>query len=71
MNTHSVTSQRTDWEAMAVAVILIATGFVLLGGDFFGLLSLDRIQNLWPVSLIVVGAIDLLSNDSSRKDIAR
>jgi hypothetical protein len=39
----------------------MATGFILLGGDVFGVLSLDRIQNLWPVALIVGGAIDLLS----------
>jgi len=66
MDTTQITPRRTDWETLGVAFILIATGFVLLGGDLFGVLSLDRIQNLWPVSLIVAGVIDWFSNDSSR-----
>ena len=53
-----------DWETIAVAVILMVTGFVLLGGDLFGILSLDRIQNLWPVALIVVGVVDLFAQSS-------
>jgi len=61
MDTKQVTSRYTDWETIAVAVILIATGFILVGGDLFGILSLDRIQNLWPVALIAVGMIDLLA----------
>jgi len=61
MNTNKVTSRSADWETIAVAVILMATGFVLLGGDAFGILSLDHIQNLWPVSLIVVGVVDWFS----------
>jgi hypothetical protein len=32
----------------------------LLAGDGFGLLSLDRIQNLWPVAVILIGLADLL-----------
>ncbi|HTU48301.1 MAG TPA: hypothetical protein VMF91_24795 [Bryobacteraceae bacterium] len=62
MNTNKVTSRSADWETIAVAVILMATGFVLLGGDAFGILSLDHIQNLWPVSLIVVGVVDWFSS---------
>lgn len=62
MNRNQVTSRSTDWETIAVAVILMVTGFVLLGGDACGILSLDHIQNLWPVSLIVVGVVDWFSN---------
>lgn len=61
METKQSTSRYTDWETVAVAVILMATGFILVGGDLFGILSLDRIQNLWPVALIAVGMIDLLA----------
>jgi hypothetical protein len=61
MNTNQITSGYTDWETIAVAIVLIATGLFLLGGDLFGILSLDRIRNLWPVALIVGGVIDLLS----------
>ncbi|HEX3684111.1 MAG TPA: hypothetical protein VHU83_16380 [Bryobacteraceae bacterium] len=62
MNTHRITSGYRDWETIAVAIVLMATGLFLLGGDLFGILSLDRIQNLWPVALIVGGVIDLLSH---------
>lgn len=66
MDTKQITSRCTDWETVAVAVILIVTGFILLGGDLFGILSLDRIQNLWPVALIAVGMIDLLADADSK-----
>jgi hypothetical protein len=62
MNTKQLTSRYTDWETIAVAIVLMATGFFLLSGDLFGILSLDRIQNLWPVALIVTGVIDLFSH---------
>jgi hypothetical protein len=58
-------SRYTDWETIAVAIVLMVTGFILLGGDLFGLLSLDRIQNLWPVALIAVGISDLLAQPNS------
>lgn len=58
-------SRYTDWETIAVAIVLMVTGFILLGGDLFGLLSLDRIQDLWPVALIAVGIIDLLAQPNS------
>jgi hypothetical protein len=66
MDTKQITSRYTDWETIAVAIVLMATGFILLGGDLFGLLSLDRIQDLWPVALIAVGLIDLLAQGDAR-----
>jgi hypothetical protein len=69
MKTNQITSRRPDWETLILAVVLIATGLILVGGDLFGILSLDRIQNLWPVALIVVGAIDLLSQNSPSRSI--
>ena len=49
----------SDWEALTLAFVLILTGFVLLAGDAIGVLSLDRIQNYWPVALITFGLIEL------------
>jgi len=60
MDKNQIASRNTDWELIGVAIILIATGFILVGGDLLGMLSLDRIQNLWPAALIVVGMVDLL-----------
>lgn len=69
MNNKQITSRSGDWETIALAFILMATGFILVGGDLFGILSLDRIQNLWPVALIVVGVTDLLSQGETRRAI--
>lgn len=69
MNTNRITSRTTDWETVAVAIILMATGLILLGGDMAGILSLDRIQNLWPVALIAAGVIDLFSRSGNSRDI--
>lgn len=62
MDSKRITSLNTDWETIGVAIILMATGVILIGGDLLGLLSLDRIQNLWPASLILIGMIDLLGH---------
>jgi hypothetical protein len=67
MNTNQITAPAADWEIVAVAVILIVTGFFLLGGDVVGILSLDRIQNLWPLALIAAGVTDLFSRSGSPK----
>jgi hypothetical protein len=50
---------RKDWEGIAIPIVLILTGLVLLGGDYFGALSLDRIANFWPVAVIAVGLTEL------------
>jgi LiaI-LiaF-like transmembrane region len=47
------------WEPIAIAVVLIATGTILLGGDYLGFLSLDNVRNLWPLALIAIGVMDL------------
>lgn len=50
----------TDWQTLALPFVLMITGVILLAGDGFGLLSLDRIQNLWPMAVILVGLADLM-----------
>jgi hypothetical protein len=43
----------------AVALVLIATGVLLLL-DNLGILWIDHVWNLWPLSLIAVGAAELI-----------
>jgi hypothetical protein len=52
--------QDKDWQNLALPFVLMITGAILLAGDGFGLLSLDRIQNLWPMAVILVGLADLM-----------
>jgi hypothetical protein len=52
------------WENIALPLVLIVTGLILLGGDYLGILSLDRIQNLWPVAVIAIGLLELIAMDS-------
>lgn len=59
-------TERHDWESIALPIILMITGFVLLSGDYLGVLSLDRIQNLWPVALITIGLAELMASQSTR-----
>ena len=54
-------SWRSEFESLALPAVLLLTGLILIGGDRVGVLSLDRIQNLWPVALILVGLSDLLT----------
>lgn len=56
-NHHS--TGRLDWESIAIPIVLMLTGLILVGGDYFGVLSLDRIQNLWPAAVILIGLTEL------------
>ena len=49
-----------DWESIVLPIVLMVTGVVLLGGDYLGVLSLDRIQNLWPIALMTIGLAELV-----------
>lgn len=61
----------TDWENIALPIILILTGFILLGAGLAGWLSLDRIQNLWPAAIILIGLAELLPQHNERSRIER
>ncbi len=64
-------SQPGEWEGVAVPIVLIATGLFLLAGDYAGILSLDRIQNLWPVAVIAIGLAELMATrDRSESELA-
>jgi hypothetical protein len=53
-----------NWETIAISVVLIVTGTILVAGDYVGFLSLDNVRNLWPLTLIVIGVVDLYSADA-------
>ena len=55
-----MSNSKKDWQGLALPFVLIITGAILLAGDGFGLLSLDRIQNLWPMAVILVGLASLM-----------
>ena len=44
-----------QWQEIALPIILFLTGVILLGGDWVGVLSLDRIANFWPCAFLVAG----------------
>jgi hypothetical protein len=46
---------RVQWQDIALPLILFLTGIVLMGADWIGVLSLDRIANLWPSALVLIG----------------
>jgi hypothetical protein len=52
--------QDKDWQNLALPFVLMITGVILLAGDRFGFLSLDQIQNLWPMAVILAGLADLM-----------
>ncbi|MBV8809882.1 MAG: hypothetical protein JO033_14520 [Acidobacteriaceae bacterium] len=47
------------WQSVAVPVVLMFTGVLLVLANGLGLLSFDRIQNLWPAVVILVGLSEL------------
>jgi hypothetical protein len=55
-------SRISSFETLVLPVVLLLTGLILIGGDRVGILSLDRIQNLWPMALIIVGLSDFLAS---------
>jgi len=57
----------SSWQNVAIPIVFLLTGLVLVGGDSLGLLSLDRIQNLWPLSIILVGVLELVPARKERQ----
>ena len=66
MNNTQPNIHRTNWTDLGLPLILMLTGVVLTGGDWLGILSLDRIQNLWPVALILIGLLELMVQTDHR-----
>lgn len=55
-----ISSRHYDWKPLVLAIVLMLTGAILVVGDALGILSLDRVQNYWPLAVIAVGAADLI-----------
>ncbi len=58
---------KQNWESLALPIILMVTGLVLLVASGFGVVSLDRIQNLWPEALVLVGLTELIPSSGSAR----
>lgn len=49
-----------DWQSLAVPVVLILTGLLLMTGEALGIFSGIRIENLWPIAVLLIGLGELL-----------
>jgi len=67
MERNQISNWKQDWESIALPIILMLTGLVLVAGSGLGVVSLDRIQNLWPVALILIGLTELLPSGTSAR----
>ena len=54
-----------DWKSLLLPVVLMATGALILAIAGYGLLSLDRVRDLWPAAIIMVGLADLFTEGPS------
>lgn len=70
-----MTWMQGDWKAVVLPIVLVLTGLILVGGDLAGFLSLDRIQNYWPLAVVIAGLTDLIAEPkrtvASREEHAR
>jgi 4-amino-4-deoxy-L-arabinose transferase-like glycosyltransferase len=65
MTSKEIDPFRVDWKSLLLPVVLMLTGAFVLAVAAYGLVSLDRLQNLWPVAIILVGLADLFTEESS------
>lgn len=61
MKKREISRAPMNWESLALPIILMLTGLILVIGSVLGVLSLDRIQNLWPGAVIVIGLTELVN----------
>jgi hypothetical protein len=60
----AVAKRNLRWQDVALPMVLCLTGAILIGADWLGFLSLDRIQQLWPVVFILTGLVELAPIES-------
>lgn len=48
-----------EWQTLAMPVVLILTGLLLMVGEGLGLLSMVRVENLWPLAVLLIGLSEL------------
>jgi hypothetical protein len=56
-----------DLKSLLLPIVLMVAGTLVLAGADIGMVSLDRIQNLWPAAIILVGLTELLSERSQER----
>jgi hypothetical protein len=59
--------QSISWESLLLPIVLMITGFVLLGAARFGTISLDRVENFWPMAIILVGLVELIPSEDTEQ----
>jgi hypothetical protein len=65
MTTEELSSRERDWESLLLPIVLMLTGALVLAVADYGLVSLDRVRDLWPAAIILVGLADLLPQGRS------
>jgi hypothetical protein len=48
-----------EWQTLAMPVVLILTGLLLITGEGLGILSIVRVENLWPLAVLLIGLSEL------------
>ncbi|MBV8549773.1 MAG: hypothetical protein JOY54_00630 [Acidobacteriaceae bacterium] len=71
MDRERFTNWNLDWQSLAAPVVLIVTGLLLVAGASLGVLSLARIEDLWPVAAILIGLSELAGPAPSRPHLLR
>ena len=59
MDHKTYTDVDRDWPNLAVPVVLILTGLLLMTGEGLGFLSGVRVENLWPMAVLLIGLSEL------------
>jgi hypothetical protein len=65
MRSKQISAPPSEWQSLLPGVVLILTGLLILAIAAYGLLSLDRVRDLWPAAIILVGLADLLTESPS------
>ena len=60
-----------DWQTLAVPVVLILTGLLLMAGEALGVVPSLRLENLWPIAVLLIGLGELLPGLAGRPNERR
>jgi hypothetical protein len=66
---HRMANKGLRWQDLALPAVLVLTGTILIAANWLGLISLDRIQDLWPAAFILTGLVQLapVENGSGKR----
>jgi hypothetical protein len=63
MTSNNIT-RHTNWESLWAPIVLMAAGALVLTAANLGIISLDKVQDLWPVSIVLVGLAELFPDNT-------